>query len=89
MNYGVEFGIYSKKTQRFIRYDPDQRRVKADSVHPFLKVNSKGQDGISLEEFRIYSEKDPSTRGMITFGSHIYIINKYGLVIKKRLLSIR
>lgn len=40
VNYGVEFGIYSKKTQKFLRYDAENRRVKADSVHPFLKVDS-------------------------------------------------
>ena len=38
VNYGVELGIYSRKTNGFLRYEVESRKVKADSVHPFLKV---------------------------------------------------
>lgn len=38
VNYGVEIAVYSKKTNKFMRYDPESRKVKADSIHPFLKV---------------------------------------------------
>jgi hypothetical protein len=82
VNYGVELAIYSKKTSKFMRYDPESRKVKADSIHPFLKVgrsqkaNSRETGTVCLEEFTIYNEKDPSIRGPLTYGSHVYLINK-------------
>lgn len=38
VNYGVELGIYSSKSQGFLRHDLERRTVRADSIHPFLKV---------------------------------------------------
>ena len=86
LNFGVEVGIYNKKTKGFLRFDLESRRIKADSIHPFLKVGSRdvsrreGEsregDAVCLEEFRIYSEKDPSSKGIISFGAHVYIVNR-------------
>lgn len=82
--FGSEVAIYSSKTNGFLRYDIESRRVKADGIHPFLKVwhsiiqaTWRDQEkSVSLEEFRIYSEKDQSQKSAISFGSHIFIINK-------------
>lgn len=82
--FGSEVAIYSSKTNGFLRYDVESRRVKADGIHPFLKVRAEmikatwrdQEKSVSLEEFRIYSEKDQSQRGAVSFGSHIFIINK-------------
>jgi hypothetical protein len=82
VKYGVELAMYSKKTGKFARYDPETKRAKTDSIHPFLKVapvdeaSSRAQGEICLEEFRIYNEKDPSQKGAVAFGSQVYIVNK-------------
>lgn len=39
LNYGLELGIYNKKTKGFFRFDLESRKIKADSIHPFLKVS--------------------------------------------------
>jgi len=33
-------------------------------------------EGGGLEEFRIFNEKDATMRGLVTFGAHVFVINK-------------
>jgi hypothetical protein len=43
LQYGMELGIYNKKTNGYLRCEEDGRKIKCDGIHPFLKVAQSNQ----------------------------------------------